>query len=891
MGQSQQLILMAKALMLGTASFVSLGLGLGWATPALGNEEVDALGSEGVEDLESNEIAFPLPESPAGRLRQPPITPSRPADLEQPATSVAEWMAQIEASQVQITGVRLEPTETGLSIVLETPDADLPMPTTQTLGNALTAEIPNAVLTLPEGEMFEQFGPAEGIALVSVMNIPDGGVRVSITGTDAPPQAEVSTETDALILRIVPGTTPIAEDDDTIQIVVTATRTEEELANIPRAVTIVEREQIEQQANLSRDLATILSQTVPGYSPPNQTATDFAQTLRGRSPVVLIDGIPITENRGFGRDLRSIDPGAIERIEVVRGPSAVYGSEGGGGVINIITRRPSDQPFTSTVEIGGGAALGELEEDSLSNFGRLSFSGSMDQFDYLVSVSRESTGAFFDADGNRISSTRGLEDAETWNVLGRLGIDLTEDQRLQLTANYYESRQDTEFIPVANPEPGIQAAESFEVGEQEYIGGERPGNSNTVVSLDYTHDNVFGSQLLAQLYYQDFSLAFAGGEFGPIVAQTLGDSEKWGGRLQLNTSITTSLSLLWGLDIVNENTSGPINIFDGEEFFESERTVFRKVDEGFDIPPYNLNNLGLFAQADWEISDRWRVSGGIRYETIDFSVDDFTSFRNQVSAEGGDLNFDDLVFNIGTIYDVTDHVNVFASFAQGFSVPSFGLVLRTPPEGFSVNLFDLTEPIVINNYELGIRGSWSNLQASLSGFLSTSDLGADFTRNDEGLLIVSRAPEQVYGFEIALDAQLSGTWQLGTALSWLEGNFENEDGDFKALSSNRISPLNLTAYVENQTTPDWRNRLQLLYSGSRDRAFDDGVDRAPIDSYITVDYISSIQFGLGELQIGVKNLLDTEYFPIGSQILAPIVESSNIPGQGRTVSIRYVATW
>jgi len=200
--------------MLGTASFVSLGLGLGWATPALGNEEVEALGSEGVEDLESNEIVSPLPESPTGRLRQHPITPSRPSDLDQPATTVADWMAQIEASQVQITGVRLEPTETGLSIVLETPDGDLPTPTTQTVGNALTADIPNTVLALPEGEMFEQFGPVEGIALVSVMNLPDGGVRVSITGSDAPPQVEVSTEAGNLVLSVVPGVATAADAAD-----------------------------------------------------------------------------------------------------------------------------------------------------------------------------------------------------------------------------------------------------------------------------------------------------------------------------------------------------------------------------------------------------------------------------------------------------------------------------------------------------------------------------------------------------------------------------------------------------------------------------------------------------------------------------------------------------
>lgn len=80
------------------------------------------------------------------------------------------------------------------------------------MGNALTADIPNAVLALPEGEMFEQFGPREGIALVSVMNMPDGGFRISITGADGPPQAEVSTEAGNLVLSVMPE---IAMETDT----------------------------------------------------------------------------------------------------------------------------------------------------------------------------------------------------------------------------------------------------------------------------------------------------------------------------------------------------------------------------------------------------------------------------------------------------------------------------------------------------------------------------------------------------------------------------------------------------------------------------------------------------------------------------------------------------
>ena len=126
-----------------------------------------------------------VPILPAGAEAETESTPARPLETspaiaEQPATTVSEWVAQVESTLVQITAVRLEPTEAGLQVVLETAaGGDLTTPATQTVGEALIAEIPNAVLELPEGEPFEQFAPAEGIALVRVTELPDNRVQIS----------------------------------------------------------------------------------------------------------------------------------------------------------------------------------------------------------------------------------------------------------------------------------------------------------------------------------------------------------------------------------------------------------------------------------------------------------------------------------------------------------------------------------------------------------------------------------------------------------------------------------------------------------------------------------------------------------------------------------------
>jgi iron complex outermembrane receptor protein len=132
--------------------------------------------------------------------------------------------------------------------------------------------------------------------------------------------------------------------------------------------------------------------------------------------------------------------------------------------------------------------------------------------------------------------------------------------------------------------------------------------------------------------------------------------------------------------------------------------------------------------------------------------------------------------------------------------------------------------VLVDNYEIGIRGNWNSRQATLAGFFNSLDLEEDFEVTDETLRTI-RAPQRVYGLEASLNWQPGGHWQLGGIATLLDGeNDEDIDGDYIALNSITIPPLKLTPYLEHQTTPGWQNRLQLLYSGNRDRVFEDDVD-------------------------------------------------------------------
>jgi iron complex outermembrane receptor protein len=488
----------------------------------------------------------------------------------------------------------------------------------------------------------------------------------------------------------------------------------------------------------------------------------------------------------------------------------------------------------------------------------------------------------------------------------KFGVNLDDQQRLQLTFNHFDQPQDTDFIsdPSVFDIPGIQKARAIRIPEGTTVIGANDAAflTTTNTTLSYTHENLWGSRVQGQVFYRDNSFSgngipLDGRIFGPpfdFIYQSPGESEQLGGRFQIETPFNSqeTLSLLWGVDYVSENSSQTFNIFDPDEFDASGGRVFRKIDEITFVPPYDFDDLGVFAQLQWEISDRLSFSGGARYVDLNVNTEAYTSFEgNQI--EGGSFNADDFVFNAGVIYSLTDELSLFASFSQGFSFPDLGRLLRQAPAGFAVgSSIDLSEPQKVDNYEIGLRGNWTSVQASLAGFFNYSDLGLDFETLPGEPLRTIRAPQRVYGIEAALDWQPGGGWQLGGTATWLEGeNDEDRDGEYIALNSITIPPLKLTAYVEHETLPGWRNRLQLLYSGNRDRAFEDDVDGAPIDSYVTVDYLSSIRLGGGELLIGIQNLFNEQYFPVFAQYFAPFDDSSNYAGQGRSLSVGYRINW
>ena len=280
---------------------------------------------------------------------------SRICDLKRPATTLKDWMAQVEAATVQVTNVKLERTDSGLDITLETGEGK-PLQVDATKfrseGNSLIADIPNAVLVLTNATEFSAQNPTEDIATVRVIQVDANTIRVNVAGTNALPQSEVTLKTGGLAYSLNPG----AEEPDE-EIVVTGegqrgyrvpntsvgTRTDTPLRDIPQSIQIVPQQVLEDQNVTTFNEAL---RNVPSVSPNRGSTSEAAQfsvrgfRLSGDNNEFLRNGL-----RDFGIVETQLAPN-IERFEVLLGPASVlYGTGNPGGTINVVTKQPLRDPF------------------------------------------------------------------------------------------------------------------------------------------------------------------------------------------------------------------------------------------------------------------------------------------------------------------------------------------------------------------------------------------------------------------------------------------------------------------------------------------------------------------------------------------------------------------
>lgn len=686
---------------------------------------------------------------------------------------------------------------------------------------------------------------------------------------------------------------------------VTSSRTTSSLIPEVRQVTVIEREQLERLRQGSDSLATVLAKSVPGMSDSSRTITDYGQTLRGRTMLVMVDGVPLNTNRDSSRNLANIDPALIERIEVIHGSSAIYGAGATGGIVNITTR-PAGGETRAETTLTGTSSLTQLDGDSLGGQLQHHLAGAQGKVDYALHIGARHIGGAFDADGRRIApepSQGDLFDANAFNMGGKLGLRIDDEQRVQLSLSHYDARQDSDYTSdpsvAAQPAGSVPARplKGLELDEQNRI-------RNSMVNLEYGHEDLLGSRMSAQVYYRDYFTRFtpfdarAVATRGRFVDQVMQSSEVLGGRLTLRTPLAQSTELVWGGDFSHERTDMPLDIFDPALYDATGGTVFERIGTLTYLPELTTVSTGAFAQLNHRINDRWSVEGGLRYEYATAQFDDFVPLSESRSAspvtvQGGTVRYDDVLANLGVVYSPVEAHELYAAFSQGFQLPDIGVQVRNARRGFDIDSSDL-EPVKINNYELGWRGPLGEQTlATLALFYTTSALG-DVQSFNNGL-VLTRTKERIYGVEGSADwLSQDGIWTAGGTFTWIKGREKPDNGEWRDMTGFRVPPLKLTAFVQYEPSETWSSRLQATYFASADYRLNGlaSFGRREVDGYTTVDLIGNLRLSeADEVSLGIQNLFNRHYYPLYSQLLRSNTNTSHLPAAGTVLSVSYSHQW
>lgn len=666
-------------------------------------------------------------------------------------------------------------------------------------------------------------------------------------------------------------------------IIVTASRSDVEREKSPQTVQIIEQDEIEQQLQISSNSSDVLSNLLPSYTPSRGKMNGSGETLRGRTPLIMIDGVPQSNPlRPTGREVHSIDYSMVERIEVVQGANATNGMGATGGVINIITKKPKSGTANQHFGIQATVPTDTVDSDTFSYKTNYGVNGVQGDVDYLLSLSYEDQGKYLDGAGRQIGvdNTQGdLMESRAYDVLAKLGYQIDDDQYVQASINRYEIKNKNNYTSVpGNREQGIPTTSI-----KQKPPGDAPHNDVWTSSIRYENTDIAGMKLDAMVFNQEFEGLFGAtnsatfqdpniAPVGELYDQSRTKASKIGSKVSLTKDdlVQGRLKITGGLDTLYDKGK--------QDLYGTGRTY---------VPLSTYTSYSPFLQTEIAATDKLTLHGGVRREIGTLETDDYRTLPryNNVLVKGGELDFKENLYNAGIVYSPIKDMALFANYSEGYSIPDIGRALRainTP--GLSIENLNQLKPILTENIELGTRVKLDNTNLDLSVFESSSDFG-DRSRFDKetGAFLMAREKTRIRGCETSI-SQAFDDHKLKLSYAHTDGKYDTDDnGSLDGrLGGLDIAPNRLIASWGAKWSDKINSYLQVNHAF--DRNFDD--QNLDFDGYTLVDGSISYKLPKGVANLAVSNLLDKEYITYYSQS-ALDDDDRYFAGQGRTVTVGY----
>jgi iron complex outermembrane recepter protein len=443
------------------------------------------------------------------------------------------------------------------------------------------------------------------------------------------------------------------------EVVVTASRLQEDIKTIPANVTVITTENIKNST--ARNIPDLLrSQVGVHVNDITGNSRSFSVDLRGfgiaatTNTLVLVDGRRINQPDLSGTDWSLISLDRVERIEIIRGGrgSVLYGDNASGGVINIITKQGDG------FKVNGDIMVGSYDSFDAS----ASVSGTSGEVSYALS------GRYAESDGYRDNSETEFKDLGgnlTWFISDRLNLEFSTDyhkDNARLPGGILKSEFDAGVSRTdsMNPKDFADVEDYyFKAGPQIY----------------FLNNSLFKTDISYRKRSSVFDATFAGGTF-------VGDTDI--------KTVVFAPQTVFKEKILNRENSLTIG-FDFEKAKEDITNTsvffgFESVGE-FD---FEKENTGYYLYDEFKPVDNLALSAGFRYDRAKFRFDPGTP---------GQVTTDEKLYNAGVNYNFHQNSYAYFGYARSFRYPVLDEFFN-----FTTNTVntDLTQQIS-NDYELGFR--------------------------------------------------------------------------------------------------------------------------------------------------------------------------------------------
>ncbi|WP_434632551.1 TonB-dependent receptor [Chromobacterium sp. CV08] len=714
------------------------------------------------------------------------------------------------------------------------------------------------------------------------------------------------------------------------------------ISELPGTAWVVGAEEIQQQAKAGVPLKEALGKLVPGLDIGSEGRSNNDQNLRGRSMLVMIDGVSLNSTRSLSRQFDSIDPFNIERIEVLSGASALYGGGAGGGIINIITKHGESGPARFTTEIG--ARSGFMGKDDLDRRIAQSVSGGNDIVAGRLGLAYQQNGAAYGGDGKQIFTDITQTDLQynrSIDLMGNLDFKLPGSQKLSLTAQYYDSGYDGDYglymgknlsgsVAASKKQPAnpnlLQMRDGFDSDRT-------PKTKRWMAQFNYFAPDVLGGHNLyiqgsARQEQMDF-FPFPGSTPGPAAGSTtsaqtgLTKAIPYYGASQQNTNQqglkavltkdwTKRLSFSYGIEASRDHFDANQMLFNYGTALQSGAMQLDSIGQVGRYPNVDTTSLAAFAQGKWQLDDKLSLNFGLRKQRISTKVDDFVPFYEQVliqsgklksadAVPGGSKSYSVLLPNIGAVYKLMPGSQLWANYSEGFDLPDgakwYGQGNYTASgqlvQGVSVANSAL-DGIKTRQIELGWRFNRNNWEIQAAPFYAWSDKALGY---DKTTLLIQELSQKVrtYGLEGQVAYNFSEHWRLGGNLLAIKSEQQNANGGWGKQAVTSASPSKTGLFI------DWnRGNATLRLQGQKIFDLDDASGNK-LNGYATADLLGSYKLPVGTLSFGVQNLFNKTYQTLWSQ-RATIYYGGSAPGsvtpqtvyyqgRGRTYGLSYSVSY